>query len=258
MKTRECGRVGQSFQLKSVTSWTGNRKSFGTGTLAAIGATTPGSRIALGQATPEASPVTVGDGRFLIIGDRTQTSMYAYSIPEFQMAATIDNVGFGTHGGVLALPDGAMVFADTLNDRIISLTIGEDGVPTIDREVGATFNGGVAWVAASPDFSHVAMGSLQDSETSQFLNIVDLATFEKTALEFDLNEPEEVTAWLLNDPLNVYVAVGGQIKSYLLGDLLARDLEPLSVVEVELGSHGGASDTVNSRSSTHRMVLPST
>ncbi|MEJ7900331.1 MAG: hypothetical protein WKF63_00680 [Thermomicrobiales bacterium] len=93
----------------------------------------------------------------------------------------------------------------------------------------------------------MAIGSLRDSEISQFLNIVDLATFENTSLEFELNEPEELTAWLLNDPLNVYVAVGGQIKSYRLGDLLAGVTEPLNTVEVELGSHGGATDAANAR-----------
>jgi len=67
--------------------------------------------------------------------------------------------------------------------------------------------------------------------------------FENTSLEFVMNEPEKITVWLLNDPLHVYVAVGGQIKSYQMDDLVAGNLEPPNTVEVEPGSHIRATDT---------------
>lgn len=243
--------MGQSFALKNINTWKASRRALGRGALTATAISTALAQGVHAQATPEATPVTTqpaaGDGRFLFIGDRTQTSVAVYAIPGFELAGQLDSVTFGTHGGSLLLPDGRFIFADTANEEIVALTVDAAGVPAISQRVAADLGGGVAWIAASPTFSHVAIGSLQDSETSQFLNIVDLATFENTSLEFELNQPEELTAWLLNDPLNVYVAVGGQIKSYVLNDLVAGNTEPLNVVEVELGSHGGATDAANAR-----------
>jgi hypothetical protein len=218
------------------------------GALAATAASIGLVSTARAQATPEATPiVSAGDGRYLFVADRSQTTISLYSIPDFSLAGTIENVGFGTHAGAFLLPDGKLLFADTLNSAIVCLSSPDAGVPVVDATIPAELGGGVAWAAASPTLSHIVFGSLQDSEESQFLNIVDLATLTNTVLEFELNEPEELTAWLLNDPLNLYVAVGGQIKSYLLSEILAGNTELLSVVEVELGSHGGATDVANSR-----------
>jgi hypothetical protein len=62
-----------------------------------------------------------------------------------------------------------------------------------------------------------------------------------------MNEPEEIHAWLLGDPLHLHIAIGGQITSHLLDDVLAGDMEPLAMVEVDLGSHGGATDVKRER-----------
>jgi hypothetical protein len=93
----------------------------------------------------------------------------------------------------------------------------------------------------------VAVGSLRKPEEIQYLNVVNLETFENVALEFTMNEPEEITAWLLDDPQSLHVAIGGQIKSFQMDEVLAGNLEPLTTVEVELGSHGGATDVINRR-----------
>ncbi len=243
--------MGQSVELKNVSTWKASRRALSRGALTAVGISAAPAQGVHVQATPEATPVTTqtaaGDGRFLFVGDRTQSSVAVYTISGFELAGTLDEVTFGTHGGSLLLPDGRLVFADTTNDEIVALSVEADGVPSISQSVSANLGGGVAWIAASPTLSHVAIGTRQDSEESQFLNIVDLDTFENTSLEFELNEPEELTAWLLNDPLNVYVALGGQIKSYLLDDLITGNTEPLNTVEVELGSHGGATDAANAR-----------
>lgn len=207
------------------------------------------------QATPGIAPVAspVGGGaRYLFVGDRTQPAVDVYSIPGFEHAGRVDDVTFGTHGGALLLPDGRSVFADTTTNEIVALAVASDGGPEITDRVAADLGGGVAWMSASPSLGHLAVGSLQESEDFQYLNIVDLRTFTNTSLEFEMNEPEEITAWLLGDPLHVYVAVGGQIKSYLLDEALAENLEPLGTVEVELGSHGGATDAINDRIFTTR------
>jgi hypothetical protein len=243
--------MAQSTQITGVTTWKATRRTVAGGAAMAITGVAGQTLGAQAQATPVAAGATpqtnVGDGRYLFVGDRSQTRVAVYAIPDFGLAGILDDVTFGTHAGALLLPDGRLVFADTTNNEIVALAMDANGRPQISYRVPAELGGGVAWMAADPSFTYLAVGSLQDSETSQYLNIVNLETFENTSLEFTLNEPEEITAWLLNDPLNVYVAVGGQIKAYLLDGLLAGTTEPLTTVEVELGSHGGATDAANAR-----------
>lgn len=241
----------ESLVLKSITTRRASRRSFVAASLALTGASTLGARGTGAQATPGAapgaSPVGEGSNRYLFVGDRTQAAVDVYAIPGFEHTGRVDGVTFGTHAGALLLPDGRLVFADAAAGEIVALVVEADGSPVIADRVAADLGGGVAWLAASPSLGHVAVGSLQDSEDRQYLNIVDLQAFTNTSLEFEMNEPEEITAWLLGDPLHVHVAVGGQIKSYRLDALLAGDLTPLGVVEVELGSHGGATDAKGGR-----------
>ncbi|MGC4192754.1 MAG: hypothetical protein QM589_16545 [Thermomicrobiales bacterium] len=229
-----------------------SRRSF-VSTAAALGAAALGGRVA--AQTPEASPVTspmaspvVADGgRYLFVADRTQPAVEVYSVPDGTLAGRIEGITCATHAGSLLLPDGRLLFGDQQNEEIVTVAVGPAGIPAIVDRVPATFGEGAAWIAASPAFDYVAIGSLQEGEHSQVLNIVEIATFTNTTVEFAMNEDEELTAWLLNDPLNLYVAVGGQIKSYVLADLLAGNDTPLNTIEVELGSHGGASDPANDR-----------
>ena len=219
-----------------------NRRAF-VGCVLAAGVAAGWPARSFAQSTPIAT--SGEEGRFLFVGDRTQDHVAVYSIPEFTLAGQVERVTFGTHGGSFLLPDGRLVFADTTAGEILALAADADGTPSIGDRVGADLGGGVAWIAASPTLSHLAIGSLQDDEHTQFLNIVDLETFENVSLSFAMNEPEEITAWMLGDPLHVYVAIGGQINSHRLDDLIAGNAEPLGSVQVELGSHGGASDSRN-------------
>ncbi len=241
--------MGASFDLISVGTRRASRRAFVAGAVAATAMPVAFASNAQAQATPGASPVVspLGDGRYLFVGDRTRASVSVYSIPDFSLAGTVDGVTFGTHAGGLLLPDGRFVFADTTAGEIVAIAVGADGIPVISDRVAAELGGGVAWMAASPTLSHVAVGSIKEESASQVLNVVDLQTFENAALAFEMNAPEELTAWLLNDPLHIHVAVGGQIKSWELASLLAGDLEPLATIEVELDSHGGATDAVNGR-----------
>jgi hypothetical protein len=239
--------VNTSGPIQNIVVRRAHRRAFIGGALAAAGLAAGWPAVSLAQATPSAmqADAMAGDGRYLFVGDRTQNQVALYSIPGFALAGVVEGVTFGTHGGAFLLPDGRLVFADARAGEIVALTVDADGTPGISHRVDADLGGGVAWIAASPNLSHLAVGSLQDDEATQFLNIVDLATFENVSITFAMNEPEELTAWLLNDPLHVYVAIGGQINSYRLDDLLAGEQEPLGSVQVELGSHGGATDVNN-------------
>lgn len=242
-------------RIKTMTTWRANRRTAIAGALGAAIAASAGARGLSAQqpstpktASPVASPLAAGSGTpHLVVADAEVNSMYVYSIPDFELKGQLDNVGFGIHGGAFQLEDGRLLFADTLNNEIVALEITDDGRPEIVQRVSADLGGGVAWISANPEVTHAVFGSEFEDAGSQFLNVVDLSSFDNTSFEFTLVEREEIHGWLLGDPLHLYVAIGGQIDSYRLTDLQAGTMEPLSSVAVDLGSHGGATDGKNLR-----------
>jgi hypothetical protein len=244
--------MSQGFTVKSVTRWQDTRRSVLSASIGAVAGVAGVARFASAQnATPEATPIASpdgeGSGQHLLVADKTDSVIYIYSIPDFELTGQLDGITLGVHGGTLTLEDGRVIFADLANEEIVALAISVDGTPEIVNRVAGTFGGGVAWVSADPDLTHVVLGSLIEEGTSQFLNVVDLATFENAAIEFEMLEPEEIHGWLLGDPLHLHIAIGGQVNSYVLADILAGVTEPLSTVSAELGSHGGTSDARNGR-----------
>ena len=236
-----------------VTTWSGSRRTLLAG---AAGGYIAGTTVyfngrAQGEATPQSAGVEHEARSYLVVADRNVDRLYVYSIPGFELTGQLDAVGFGIHGGSFLLPDGRLLFADVLNDEIVALAIDSTGMPAISERVPATFGGGVSWISASPDLTHFAFGSLlgeeDEGEPHQFLNILALDSFRNTELEFAMAEPEEITPWLLGDPLHLHVAVGGEIQSFILADLLAGETTPLATVPVDLASHGGATDAQNAR-----------
>jgi hypothetical protein len=198
-------------------------------------------------ASPVATPAGSGEPAHLLVADKTDSKIFIYSIPDLELTGQLDGITLGVHGGTLILEDGRVIFADLANEEIVALAISADGTPEIANRVAGTFGGGIAWVSADPGLSYVVLGSLIEESTSQFLNVLDLETFENSAIEFEMNEPEEIHGWLLGDPLHLHAAIGGQINSYVLADILSGVTEPLGTVSTELGSHGGATDGRNGR-----------
>jgi hypothetical protein len=198
-------------------------------------------------ATPASTPVVSGTAPHLLVADRNVAKISVYSIPALELTGELEGIEFGVHGGALQLADGRVLFADVANEEIVALTIGDEGAPEITQRVAARLGGGVSWISANPTLTHIVVGSLAEESESQFLNVVELETFDNTALEFQMAEQEEIHGWLLGEPLNLYVAIGGQIDSYVLEDLVAGNADPVSSVQVELGSHGGATDGRNQR-----------
>lgn len=223
---------------------------------AALGAVhTVGSQ-ATPSASPAASPVAGGPARpVLMVTDREEPTLWFYSIPDGRLTGKLDNLLMASHGSAFQLPDGRLILGrlgdqavDLGGQSIDALVLDEQGVPSVVASVPATFGESAAWIAADPDLTTLAFGSLREGDAAtQVLNIVDLASFTNTELEFAMNEPEEITAWLLGDPLHLHVAVGGRIDSYELAALLDGNTTPLGSVEVDLGSHGGATDAARDR-----------
>jgi hypothetical protein len=221
----------------------------GVGAVALTG--TPARIRAQCASTPEVLTTGSVSPSHLVVADRNVDRLYLYDVPGFSLTGQLENVGFGIHGGSLLLADGRLLFADILNDEIVALTISVTGQPEIGQRVAARFGGGVSWISADPALTHVAFGSLLEDEEAtdpqQFLNILNLEDFTNTALEFAMAAPEEITPWLLGDPLHLHVAVGGEIQSFILADLLAGETTPLTTVPVDLDSHGGGTDPRHQR-----------
>ena len=222
----------------------------------ALGTVYPVGAQATPIASPAASPVAGGASRpFLMVTDREEPTLWFYSIPDGRLTGKLDNLLMASHGSAFQLPDGRLIVG-RLGDQAVDLggqsidavVLDEQGVPSVVASVPATFGESAAWIAADPALTTLAFGSLREGDAAtQVLNIVDLASFTNTELEFAMNEPEEITAWLLGDPLHLHVAVGGRIDSYELAALLDGNTTPLGSVEVDLGSHGGATDAKRDR-----------
>jgi hypothetical protein len=241
-----------SARIVRVTTWTANRRVLlGAAAGTAIGAAVLARPVSARQATPIASPVAGSMSRsFLMVTDREEPTLWFYSIPDGRLTGKLDNLLMASHGSAFQLPDGRLILgklgeqeAAPGRQSIEALIVDEQGAPSVVASVPATFGESAAWITVDPDLTTLAFGSLRDGEAAtQVLNIVDLASFTNTELEFEMNEPEEITAWLLGDPLHLHVAVGGRVDSYELAALLGGNTTPLASVDVDLGSHGGATD----------------
>lgn len=178
-----------------------------------------------------------------MVTDREESTLWFYSIPDGKLTGKLDNLLMASHASSFLLPDGRLVVGRLGDQSLDALVVDEQGVPSVVASVPATLGESAAWIVVDPDLTTLAFGSLREGDAaSQVLNIIDLASFTNTELEFEMNEPEEITAWLLGDPLHLYVAVGGRIDSYELSALINGETTPLGSVEVDLGSHGGATD----------------
>ena len=222
----------------------------------ALGAVHTASAQATPGASPIATPVEGGTSHpFLMITDREEPTLWFYSIPDGRLTGKLDNLLMASHGSAFQLPDGRLIVGrlgdqalDIAGQSIDALVVDEQGVPSVVASVPATFGESAAWIAVDPNLTTLVFGSLREGEAvPQVLNIVDLATFTNTQLEFEMNEPEEITTWLVGDPLHLHVSVGGRIDSYELAELLNGNTTPLGSVEVDLGSHGGATDADRDR-----------
>jgi len=220
----------------------------------ALGAIHTASSQATPGASPAASPVAGGASRpFLMVTDREEPALWFYSIPDGRLTGKLDNILMASHGSAFQLPNGHLIVGrlgdqavDLANQSIDALVLDDQGVPSVVASVPATFGESAAWITVDPGLTTLAFGSLREGDI-QVLNIVDLASFTNTELEFEMNEPEEITAWLLGDPVHLHVSVGGRIDSYELATLLGGNTTPLGTVDVDLGSHGGATDATRDR-----------
>jgi hypothetical protein len=216
------------------------RRLFGAGTLG-LGLAAAGLRSAAAQGTPEVSAISA----HLFVADPSAAVIYVYSAASLKLTGQIDGVTFGNHNGLIALPDGRLIFSDDAASELVAMRISDDGVPEIVARCAISIGDIAAWSAADPEFRYVATASAHPDTSEQIVNLVNLATFENREIPVSMVGEEELHVWLTADHL--YTSLGGQVNGYSLEDLESGTVDPVGSVQVELGSHGGATDVARGR-----------
>ncbi|MCO5219915.1 MAG: hypothetical protein M9953_02940 [Thermomicrobiales bacterium] len=229
-------------KLTSVLTHSANRRRFVAGTVASAVGLANLPAFAQGASSD-------GDGsQHLFVADAAAELITIYSVPGGEKTGQIEGIKFGTHAGTFLMPDGRLLFADANAQEVVILTIDDAGAPVIEATIPATLGQSVAWISADPSLTWITFGSLMghgEEAESEHLNIINTTDYTNLDLAFEMSRPEEIHAWLLGDPMHLHVAVGGRIDSYDFAAVQAGEMAVLGSVEVDLGSHGGATDAVN-------------
>lgn len=175
--------------------------------------------------------------RYLVVSDTAEERLYVYRVPEMRLTGELRNIRLGAHAGTLLLPDGRLVFGNDAASEIVAMKIDQKGRPRIVNRVDADLGDGSIWGGADPKFRYFALSSDVPGTDQQFVNVVNLKTFENTSVRLTANE--ELHPYLAGDPLHLYVGVGAEIQGYRLSDLLkGAPIAPDSTTAVGAGSHG--------------------
>jgi len=194
--------------------------------------------VACGLPLAPATPATPDGKGFLLVADPQAERIYSYRLPELALAGQLEGVKFGVHNGALALADGRILFTDDKSGELLALRFTEDGRPSIAQRVKLSAGGRIVWSSIDPEGKYWVGASQQDKTTFEYANLVDLATFTNTAVEIPMRADEELHPALGGNPLTMTASVGGEVRTYLVRDLLAGRVIPTSTVQVETGSHG--------------------
>ena len=228
---------------------------------------------ALGAAVAQADQ---GDGQrvgknYLMVADPGASRVYFYRVPGMRLTGTLRGVTLGSagdpartpmHGGAIVLPDGRILVNDETHQRTLAIKLNNRGAPRIVNSVASKLGDESPWNAVDPEFRYYAVssnggGTVGPSPApgkfqtgSEFLNLIDLKTFENTQVEIPMNNVgEDLTPFFGGDPLTLFEAVGGgEVRAFNVASLLAGDTTPTSsFTEVGPNMHGGFSSPVTGK-----------
>jgi len=207
---------------------------------------------------------------YLMVSDGAASKVYFYRVPDMQLTGQLSGVTLGSsadpaatpmHGGAIALPDGRIIVNDETHQRTLAIKLDADGAPHIVQSVASTLGGEAPWTAVDPSFRYYAVasngagarglapaaGAFQTG--TEFLNLIDLKTFENTRLEIALNNTgEDLTPLFGAKPLALFAGVGGgELRAYRVSRLLKGDTTPVSSTVMGPNSHGGFSSPVTGK-----------
>jgi hypothetical protein len=188
----------------------------------------------------EVTETEAPDGHgFLLVGDTVERRLYVYRVPDMVKTGELDNVLLGTHMGTLTLPDGRILLSDNAAEEILALRIDDDGVPVVVNRTAATLGQGAVWGSTDRKFRYFAVASGVENSEEQIINLVDLQTFENTPVPVKMHAEEEAHPYLGEQPLALFVGLGGVMQSYRVADLISHaSPAPASETVIDLGAHG--------------------
>jgi YVTN family beta-propeller protein len=190
---------------------------------------------AAAAAAIEASPAGQD---FLLVADTVERRLYVYRVPDMVLTGALDNVLLGAHLGTLALPDGRILLSDDAAKEILALRI-DDGVPVVVNRTAATLGRRAVWGSTDPGFQYFAVASEIENSDDQVVNLIDLQTFENTQVPVKMQADEEAHPYLGEQPLTLFVGLGGVMQSYAVADLIRQgSAAPTSETVIDLGAHG--------------------
>ncbi|MFN8524221.1 MAG: hypothetical protein U0821_14065 [Chloroflexota bacterium] len=200
-------------------------------------------------AVPAARALAAAD--YLIAADPTAERLYFYRLPDLAPLGQLDNLKLGAHAGAFTLPDGGVVFVDDRAVQFVVVRPDASGVPSIAMRAPIptpTPFGRAAWGGLDPSQRYLAVSSDDDGAARQTISVLDTTTgaVSQILLELKANlngQYEEVHAYIGGNPSTLFATVGGEVRGYLLDDVLAgraRSDAPSSAVTITPNSHGPA------------------
>jgi YVTN family beta-propeller protein len=191
------------------------------------------------QATREAEAEAPDGHGFLLVADTAEKRLYVYRVPDLIMTGELDNVLLGVHLGTLTLPDGRILLSDDAAKEILALRIDDTGGLVVVNRTAATLGWRAVWGSTDPKFQYFAVASEIENSDTQVINLIDLQTFENTPVPVEMQADEEAHPYLGEQPLSLFVGLGGVMQSYEVADLIRAGFSaPTSETVVDLGAHG--------------------
>lgn len=187
-----------------------------------------------------------GSGGHLIAADTGADKVYLYRLPELELTGQLDDVRLGAHAGVVALPDGRVLFVDDKSTEFVVMQVGPVGAPGVigrARIPTPTPFGRAAWGMVDPSLRYFAMSSDDPDAANQTVTLLDLETMQVGQLQIELRKNrngayEELHPYLAGTPLSLYVTAGEEIRAFLVADVMAGAAQPIGVVAIDPDPHG--------------------
>lgn len=226
---------------------------------------------AAAAASANSADVNSGGKNYLMVSDAAASKVHFYRVPGMKLTGTLDGLTLGAsdgpaanpmHAGVIVLPDGRILVNDETQQRTLAIKLDSDGAPSIVNSVASKLGGEAPWSAVDAGFRYYAVSSNGGGSTgpppasgefqtgTEFLNLIDLKTFENTQVEIAMNNKgEDLTPLFGGDPLTLFAAVGGgEVRSFNVRSLLRGATTPTSVFKgVGPNMHGGFSSPVTGK-----------
>ena len=201
------------------------RAWLGAGVAAAGAAVIPGWFV---HSTARAAQPTGRTEGYLLVADTVAERIYVYSLPSITLTGHMDGVRLGAHAGLIALPDGRLLFVDDKAVEFLAVRIDSIGAPVVigraSIPVKQSWNR-VAWSVVDPGFRYYALSS-DDEGADQTITVVDLDDFRVGQLTVttakNRNDAyEEVHPYLAGNPLMLYATTGEAIQGWAVADVMA-------------------------------------